>query len=481
MKIKIYNTLSRKKENFSPIKAGHLSFYYCGPTVYWTQHIGNLRGSYCADIIHRTFRYLNYDVSMVRNYTDVGHLVSDEDEGEDKVEKTAKKEKLKPEEVASRFIQAYEEDVLVMNILEPKFRPRATENINEMIDMIQLLIAKGYAYATDLAIYFEVAKFKNYNELSGRKPEKNRSGAGQGSISDPQKKSPSDFALWFFKAGSHKNALQSWPSPFFSSLVENGQGFPGWHMECSAMIQRFLGDTIDIHMGGIEHVSVHHSNEIAQSESATGVKLANYWVHNEHLLVNDAKMAKSQGTSFNLADISSRGFSALALRYFFLQAHYRSRQNFTFEALKASQKGLSGILGKIEKLGKELGSVDKDFKDKFLEYLLDDFNASKTLSLISEILKSDLSDEDKLATILNFDLVWGLDFKKELGGAEKKDVSKDVDESLPDDIRKILDERIVARKNKDFAKSDELRLKLEGLGYKVQDSSDGKTVLSPIL
>ncbi|MDD3711508.1 MAG: cysteine--tRNA ligase [Patescibacteria group bacterium] len=480
MKITLYNTLSRKKEDFKALKAGKLSFYYCGPTVYWTQHIGNLRGSYCADIIHRTFKYLNYDVSMVRNYTDVGHLVSDEDEGQDKMEKTAQREKMKPEEVANKFIKNYEEDVQALNILDPEFKPRATENISEMIDIVQLLIAKGYAYATDLAIYFEVAKFKNYNKLSGRKPDKNKSGAGQGSVSDPNKKSSSDFALWFFRAGVHKNALQFWPSPFFSPLVENGQGFPGWHIECSAMIRRFLGDSIDIHMGGIEHVSVHHSNEIAQSESATGLKLANYWLHNEHLLVDGAKMAKSQGTSFSLADVVSKGFSALSLRYFFLQAHYRSKQNFTFEALKASQKGLSGILSKIGKLGKELGSVDKDFKDKFLEYLLDDFNVSKTLSLIPEILKSDLSDEDKLATILDFDLVWGLDFKKDLAGAEEKEASNDIEKNLPKDIKKILDERTIARKNKDFVKSDELRLKLERLGYKVQDSSDGKTFLSSI-
>lgn len=474
----IYNTLSRKKEDFKALKAGQVSFYYCGPTVYWTQHIGNLRGSYCADIIHRTFKYLNYDVSMVRNYTDVGHLVSDEDEGQDKMEKTAQREKMKSEEVANKFIKAYEDDVRALNILEPEFRPRATENISEMIDMVQLLIAKGYAYATDLAIYFEVAKFKDYNKLSGRKPEKNKGGAGQGSVGDPNKKSSSDFVLWFFRAGVHKNALQFWPSPFFSPLVENGQGFPGWHIECSAMIRRFLGDSIDIHMGGIEHVSVHHSNEIAQSESTTGAKLANYWVHNEHLLVDGGKMAKSQGTSFSLADVIAKGFSVLALRYFFLQAHYRSQQNFTFEALKASQKGLTGILAKIEKLGNKTGSVDKGFKDKFLDYLSDDFNVSKTLSLLSEILKSDLSNEDKLATILNFDLVWGLDLKKVLEEDEKNDVSENIEDNLPEEVKKILNERIIARKNKDFAKSDELRLKLEEMGYEVQDLADNKTELT---
>jgi cysteinyl-tRNA synthetase len=477
MKVYLYNTLNKKKEEFRALQPGRVSFYYCGPTVYWTQHIGNLRGSYCADIIHRTFKYLNYDVSMVRNYTDVGHLVSDEDEGEDKIEKTARQEKISPDEVVNKFIKIYEEDVSAINILEPKFKPRATENINEMIEIVQLLIAKGYAYATDLAIYFEVDKFKNYGKLSGRKLEKNISGAGQGEVSDLNKKNHYDFALWFFKAGKHKNALQTWESPFYSPLVENGLGFPGWHLECSAMIKRFLGDTIDIHMGGIEHVSVHHSNEIAQSEAATGDKLANYWLHNEHLLVNGGKMAKSQGTSYSLKDITSRGFSTVALRHFFLQAHYRSKQNFTFETLKASQKGLTGILSKIERLGRDVGVVDEGFKSRFLEALLDDFNAPKSLALISDVLKSDLPNEDKLATILDFDLVWGLDFKKVLEEAEEKDVSRNIEENLPEDVKKILNERIIARKNKDFAKSDELRLKLEEMGYEVQDLVSNKTEL----
>ncbi len=478
MKVYLYNTLSRKKEEFEPLQPGEVSFYYCGPTVYWTQHIGNLRGSYCADIIHRTFKYLNYNVSMVRNYTDVGHLVSDEDEGEDKIEKTARQEKLSPDEVASKFIKIYEEDVNKLNILEPKFKPRATESINEMIEIIQLLIAKGYAYATDLAIYFEVDKFKDYSKLSGRKLEKNISGAGQGDVSDINKKNHYDFALWFFKAGKHKNALQTWESPFNSSLVEGGRGFPGWHLECSAMIRQFLGDTIDIHMGGIEHVSVHHSNEIAQSEAATGDRLANYWLHNEHLLLNDGKMAKSEGNSFSLSDIISKGFSALALRYFFLQAHYRSKQNFTFEALKASQKGLTNLLSKVEKLGNNIGVVNEEFKNKFLDYLLDDFNASRSLSLISDILKSELSNEDKLATILDFDLIWGLNLGKVLEGDEEKDASRNIEENLPEDVKKILNERIIARKNKDFAKSDELRLKLEGMGYEVQDLAGNKTELT---
>ncbi len=458
-KIILYNTLGRKKEEFVPIHSGQLSFYYCGPTVYWTQHLGNLRGSFCADVVHRTFKYLNYDVSMVRNYTDVGHLSSDEDEGDDKIEKTAKAESLSAEEVANKFIKIYEDDTRDLNILEPKFKPRATENIAEMIEIIQLLIAKGYAYVTDLAIYFEVDKFKDYNKLSGRKMEKNRAGAGRGLVSDSAKKNPQDFALWFFRAGEHKNTLQFWPSPFVSPLVESGYGFPGWHLECSTMAKKFLGETIDIHMGGVEHISVHHSNEIAQSEAANGVKFVNYWLHNEHLLINEGKMSKSQGTAFSLAEIKAKGFSAMALRYFFLQAHYRSQQNFTFEALKAAQKGLSGILNKLEKLGSDIGEVDEKFKEIFLEYLLDDFNTPKTLSLISEILKSDLSAADKLATVFDFDQVWGLNLSSACQTADE----------LPAEIKEIISRRLEAKENKDFALSDSLRKELEDRGYKVQD------------
>lgn len=339
-----------------------------------------------------------------------------------------------------------------------------------MIDIIQLLIAKGYAYVTDLAVYFEVDKFKTYNELSGRKPEKNKAGAGRGNVSDPKKKNSKDFALWFFRAGSHKKALQFWSSPFSSPLVENGNGFPGWHLECSAMIRKNLGDTIDIHMGGIEHVSIHHSNEIAQSEAASGLKLANYWIHNEHLLLNDGKMSKSEGTAYSLTDIEAKGFSPIALRYFYLQAHYRSKQNFTFEALKASQKGLTSLINKIEKLGKEVGVVDKNFKDKFLEYLLDDFNTPKTLSLISEILKSELSSADKLATLLDFDNVWGLNF---LEVFKKNNITSE--HSV--EIKNIINERKIARQEKDFEKSDDLRQKLISFGYDINDLPNGEMEL----
>lgn len=276
MVLKIYNTLTRRKEEFKPLQAGKASFYYCGPTVYWTQHIGNLRGVFCADSIWRSLEYLGYQVKFVSNYTDVGHLTGDNegdaDLGEDKMEKGAKREGKTPQEIAEKYIAIYEQDIKDLNILSPTVRCRATDYIPEMIEMTRILLEKGFAYATDLAIYFDVSRAENYTQLSGQKLEEQMAGGGKGVVEDKQKKHSADFVLWFFKAGRHKNALQFWQSPFQSALVKNGAGFPGWHIECSAMAKKHLGATIDLHMGGIEHIPIHHTNEIAQSESANGVK-----------------------------------------------------------------------------------------------------------------------------------------------------------------------------------------------------------------
>ena len=283
-----------------------------------------------------------------------------------------------------------------------------------MITMVQTLIDKGFAYFTPLAVYFETSKAEDYTRLSGQKLEENISGAGVGDLQDPQKRNPADFVLWFFKAGKHKNALQHWPSPFKSPPVENGEGFPGWHIECSAMSKRYLGDTIDMHMGGIEHIPVHHTNEIAQSESANGVRFVNYWLHNEHLTVDGKKMAKSEGTAFSLAEVAEKGFSPITLRYFFLQAHYRSKQNFTWEALESAQKGFEHLYNQIRILKSPIGDIDKDFKNKFLEAINDDFNIPQAVALIPELLKSNLKNEDKLATLFEFDKVLGLELEKSL-------------------------------------------------------------------
>ena len=454
MALKLYNTLTRKKEIFKPIKKDSVSFYYCGPTVYWTQHIGVMFGSVCADLINRTLQYLNYKVKSVRNYTDVGHLTSDQDEGQDKIEKAAQREKLDPQKIADKYIKIFEQDVKDLNILEPSIKPKATEYIQEMIEMTQTLLNKKYAYQTDLAIYFDISKAKNYTQLSGQKIEDKIEGAGKGDVTDPQKKHPADFALWFFKAGIHKNALQTWPSPW-------GQGFPGWHIECSTMSKKNLGNTIDIHMGGIEHIPVHHTNEIAQSESANEVKFVNYWIHNGHLLVDNKKMSKSLGNVYSLTDVKNKGFNPLALRFLFLQTHYRSSQNFTWEIIKSAQKGLDNLYDQINKLGNKLGKIDKKYKDEFIDKISNDFNIPQALALTQQLLKSDLSNENKLATILDFDKILGLNL-----GEIKKDKIL-----IPDEIKDLVEQREKARKDEKWKEADKIRKEIEKKGYQIEDTT----------
>ncbi|MFH1979391.1 MAG: cysteine--tRNA ligase [Patescibacteria group bacterium] len=461
MAITLYNTLTKKKELFEPIKPGSVLMYHCGPTVYWTQHIGNMRAMVVADLIVRTFKYLDYDVKLVRNYTDVGHLTSDADEGDDKIEKRAKEEKISPKEIADKYIKTFEKDIHLLNVPDADYKPRATETIPEIIEMVQVLLEKDFAYSTGLAIYFDVSKAKDYTRLSGQKLENLMAGAGKADISDPQKKNPIDFALWFFKAGKHENALQYWKSPFSSSLVENGEGFPGWAIECSAMAKKFLGNTIDIHMGGIEHIPIHHTNEIAQSESANDAEFAHYWLHNEHITVNDRKMAKSEGTGYSLSEITEKGFNPLALRYFFLQAHYRSKQNFTWEAMQSAQNGLNHLRTQIAELGHTTGTPCQDCLDLFAEKISDDFNIPQGLAVVQQLLKKDITNEDKLATILEFDKVLGL----KLGEVKK--------EEIPEEVQKLANEREKARKEKDWQKADRLRKEIENKGWDLKDTPTG--------
>jgi cysteinyl-tRNA synthetase len=303
--------------------------------------------------------------------------------------------------------------------------------------------------------------------------EENIKDAGKGEVSDPQKKHAADFAVWFFKAGSHQNALQFWKSPFISSLVKNGEGFPGWHIECSIMAKKFLGDTIDIHMGGIEHVPVHHTNEIAQSEAANGVKFVKYWLHNEHLMVNGSKMSKSTGTSYVLDDVVAKNFNPLILRYFFLQAHYRSKQNFTFEALEASKVAYDKI---VEFLNAQATTNNQqltknkttDYKEKFINYISDDFNIPGALSLIWEIMKDNtLPYSEKKKLILDFDQVLGLGLDK-----IKKEETK-----IPENIKIIVEERETARQNKDWQKADELRSLSASGGYEIKDTPNGPQII----
>ena len=468
--MKLYNTLGREKQEFKPLKKGKVLMYHCGPTVYWTQHIGNMRGMVMADLIRRSFEYQNYQVKFVRNYTDVGHLTSDSDTGEDKMERAAKRDNLSPDQIAEKYIKIFETDTQELNIQEPNFKPRATQMIPEIIAMVQTLLDKGFAYATDLAVYFDISKAKDYTKLSGQKMEKNIADAGKGDVSDDQKKNSADFALWFFKAGVHEQALQFWPSPFHSGLVENGNGFPGWHIECSAMIKKFLGDTIDIHMGGIEHVPVHHTNEIAQSEAANGVEFVRYWLHNEHLTVDNKKMAKSEGTSYALADVKEKGFSPMALRYFFLSAHYRSKQNFTWESLEASKTAYEKLTNFLNEKQIDNSNITDyglritDYQNNFISFITDDFNIPATLAMLWEIIKDNvLPYSEKKKLLLDFDKVWGLCL----------DNIKPKENIVPENILELANKRQSARENKDWQKADQLRQQVEKLGYKIKDQNKG--------
>lgn len=473
--MKIFNTLGRELQEFKPIEEGKVSFYQCGPTVYWTQHIGNMRAVVMGDLIRRSLGYLGYEVKYVRNYTDFGHLTSDADEGEDKMEKGAKRDGVTPKEVADKYIKEFEIDVAALNTLPPTVTARATDYLKSMIEMVQTLVDKDIAYVTPSAIFFDISKFEDYTKLSGQKLEMNKVGEGHGDVEDSNKRNPQDFAIWFFRTGAHKNALQYWPSPFTSPEVENGYGFPGWHIECSAMVKSTLGETIDIHMGGIEHIPVHHPNEIAQSESANDKKYVNYWVHNEHLDVDGTKMSKSLGNVYNLSTIVEKGYSPLVLRYFFLQSQYRSKQNFTMEALEASKKAFERLQNFIKNwsLNFEQGStfkVDDSYKKTFTEHLENDFNIPAALAVIWDVIKSDLDDGTKLVTILDFDRVLGLGLENALTNPEIKDT--------PLEAKILLEERNLARINKEWSKSDELRDRLKSeFNLTVKDTDKGQEIL----
>lgn len=463
MLIKIYNTYSRKLEVFQPIEKNKVRFYQCGPTVYWIQHIGNLRAMVMADLIRRSLEYLGYQVSFVRNYTDVGHLTSDSDEGEDKMEKAARRERLSPKAIADKYIAIFENDTHSLNIKEPTYKPRASQYVEKMSEMIRVLLEKKQAYVTDLAIYFDISTFKNYTALSHQKLNLQRPNTGRGKVIDPQKRHFYDFSLWFFKKGEHKNALQTWNSPW-------GEGFPGWHIECSVMALHLLGETIDLHMGGVEHIPIHHTNEIAQSESFTGKKFVNYWLHNEHLLVDNKKMAKSEGTGITLNDVIQKGFDPLDLRYFFLQAHYRSQQNFTWKSLQAARNARLKLIDFIKEyqndnkpstnLSKKL--LNSVYKKKFISYLSLDFQIPQALSLIWQILDDQkITPDDKLKLIFDLDQVLGLNLETIKP------------EPIPKTIIELAKKRETARKKGDFEKADQIRQKIQKFGYQIEDKEDG--------
>ena len=451
--IRLYNTASRRIEEIKPLKAGRIGMYACGPTVYQRAHIGNLRSYVMQDILRRQLERDGLKVKHVMNITDVGHLTDDADLGKDKLEEAAKNAGESAWDIARRFTNAFTADMERLNILKPTAMPRATDNIPEQIALVKELETKGYTYRTGDGIYFDTSKFPSYGSLSGQRLEDKEEGARV--EANPEKKHPTDFALWKFSPTDQKRQME-WESPW-------GMGFPGWHLECSAMSRKELGQPFDIHCGGVDHISVHHENEIAQSEAAYGTKLANEWFHVEFLMVDGQKMSKSLGNVYTLDDLKERGFDPLSFRYFLLGAHYRQKQNFTWEALQAAQNALTKLRQKVSGWKKPLLGC-ADLEAEFFGALEDDLNAPRALAVLWKTVDSDRPDEQKAESVLAMDKVFGL-------GLEDY-VSKPV--TIPDDIHAFLDARAKARTESDWKESDRLRDEIAARGWFVEDTPEGQ-------
>lgn len=454
--MELYNTLTRKKEEFKPIKEGGVGMYTCGPTVYGFPHLGNMRTYIFEDILKRVLGYNNYKVNHVMNITDVGHLTGDRDMGDDKMEKEAKKEGKTAWEIAEFYTKAFKKDLEDLNIIFPNTFCKATDNIKEQIAMIQILEKKGFTYKTSDGIYFDTSKVADYTKLSQQKLEELKEGARV--ESNPEKKNTTDFALWKFSPTDGTKRQMEWESPW-------GIGFPGWHIECSAMSVKYLGKQFDIHCGAVDFVSLHHTNELAQTEAATGKKpWVNYWLHGAFLnMIGGRKMAKSAGDIVTLTtEFLNKNINPLAYRFATLSVHYRKPMEWSDDIAISANNGYQNLLKKISNLGSKIGAINLEFKNKFLDDINDDLNMPKALATVQELLKSDIPNEDKLATILDFDKVLGLDFEKEINKIE-------TEKEIPENIQKLLDERKLARENKDYKKADELRDQIISLGFEVKD------------
>ena len=462
MKLYLYNSLTRKKEEFYSIKSGEVGLYTCGPTVYNYAHIGNLRTYIFEDILKRVLIYNGYEVKHVMNITDVGHLSGDRDMGEDKIEKGAAREGKSAWEIADFYTQAFIRDIAQLNILNPDIWVKATDTLPEQIALIKTLEEKGYTYRTADGIYFDTSKFKDYTKLSHQNLEALQEGARV--ERNPEKRNPTDFALWKFSPRESKRQME-WDSPW-------GVGFPGWHLECSAMSMKFLGDQLDIHCGGTDHINVHHTNEIAQSEAATGKRFFNFWMHGAFLIIaGGKKMAKSAENFLTLENAFLKNeINPLTYRFAAFLTHYRKPMEFSDDGIEAARNGLLHLQNQVRQVvAAGTGSDDAisaEYKNKFLEAVNDDLNMPRAMALIQEMLKSGISDAEKLATILDFDRVLGLNLNQ-----------LDQEQVLPEAVQKRVDARLKAREGKDFATSDRLRAEIEAMGYLVQDTKDGMKVI----
>ena len=472
--LKIYNTLTRKIEDFKPIDSQKVGIYTCGPTVYREVHIGNFRTYIGADILRRVLMYRGHRVVHIKNITDVGHMRNTgTDHGSagspqvkqiDPIIEEALREGKTPQEIAEHFTKLYLGDEKKLNILPATVYPKATENVAEMIEIIKVLVKKGFAYEVDGTVYFNVKKFKNYGKLSGNTLSKMDNFLKAVRVSlETDKKDSIDFALWK-KAG--RDRLIKWDSPW-------GVGFPGWHIECSAMSIKYLGDTFDIHTGGEDLIFPHHEDEIAQSEAATGRKFANYWVHGGYLLVSEEKMSRSKGNVYTVSDIEKKKFDPLAFRYLTLTIHYKSKMNFTFKALEAAQTALNHLREIVSQYdAPKIGCAE--YEERFLEAINDDLNIPKALGIVWELVKSDYPTSARAESLFKFDKILGLDLEN------AKDYIKKEEEPIPQKIAELIEEREELRKKKRYHLADQVRHRIKKLGYDIQDNDGGSMTIKKI-
>lgn len=462
MSFYLYNTMTRNKEEFIPANKNKVGMYTCGPTVYNYAHIGNLRTYIFEDALKKSLEYVGYKVKHVMNVTDVGHLQSDGDEGEDKMALGASREHKTVWEIAKFYEDAFFEDCKKLNVKRPTVVCRATEHIEDMIKFVQKLEERGYTYESNGNVYFEIDKFEDYTKLANLSIDELE--AGSRIEIDPNKKNPLDFVLWFTNS-KFSNQIMQWDSPW-------GRGFPGWHLECSTMSIKYLGENIDIHCGGIDHIPVHHTNEIAQSEAALGHKWVNYWVHGEFLVLDGGKMSKSSGDFLTVSKLEEEGFSPLDYRYFCLQSKYRKQLVFSFESLKDAQNGYKALKKKI---GTILTNIDETYnmnkelisgyQEKFKTQISDDLNIANAFTVLNEVIKDgELNNKEKAFLIEDFDKVLSLN----LMTIEKEAI--EVDEKL---INHLIEERNIARKEKNYKRSDEIRAQLLDMNIEVLDSKEG--------
>ena len=455
--MRLYNTLTRQKEEFRPIHDGEVRMYSCGPTVYNYAHIGNLRTYVFMDIMRRVILYNGYKLTGVMNITDVGHLTSDGDTGEDKMATAAKKAQKTPEEIAEYYTSVFFKDIDRLNILRPEIVAKATDNIPEMIDYVEKLCEKGYGYETSDGIYFDIQKFPAYGSLSRLNLDDQIAGA-RVEVNE-EKHHPADFALW---KKAPKEHIMQWPSPW-------GQGYPGWHIECSAMGQKYLEFPFDIHSGGVDHIPVHHENEIAQNEALTGKKTVNYWVHSEFMLVNNGKMSKSLGNTYTIDQLIEKGYSPIEFRYFCLNAMYRKKLNFTFEGMDSAKVSYARLLQSLAKHREGTAEVDTSkYLGDFREAINDDLNIPLALGVLWSMLKEKPSRQ-VYETALEMDKVFALDL-------HLAKVEEEVVEEIPSEVMALVEERTQAKKDKNYARADEIRGIVDTMGYTIVDTKDGAKV-----